>query len=63
MHAINALLTNETLRLDKITDGFVNARRFSWDKTADQVFEVYEKVFFDTRNVRQPSATMSYQMQ
>ena len=61
--AITALLSNETLRLDKITDGFVNAKRFSWDKTADQVFEVYEKVYFNTKNVRETSATMAYQMQ
>jgi glycosyltransferase involved in cell wall biosynthesis len=62
--AIIELTTNETLRLDKITDGLVNARRFSWDRTADQVFEVYERVLFDVRNARQGKREMvSWQMQ
>ena len=47
--SIIALSENENLRLEKITDGLVNAKRFSWDKTADQVFEVYEQVYFDTK--------------
>jgi len=60
--AISALANNETLRLGKITMGLINAKRFSWDKTADEVFEVYEKVFFDTRKVKEPAASVAYQV-
>jgi glycosyltransferase involved in cell wall biosynthesis len=58
--AITRLLQNQSLRLTKIADGLANAKRFSWDKTADQVFEVYEKVHFQTKAIREPSARMAY---
>jgi glycosyltransferase involved in cell wall biosynthesis len=60
--SITKMLGNETLRLDKITVGLINAKRFSWDKTAEQVFEVYEKVLFDTKRIRQTTARMAYGM-
>jgi glycosyltransferase involved in cell wall biosynthesis len=62
-NAIAKLLSNETLRLDKITSGLINAKRFSWTKTAEQVFEVYEKVFFGFKKVGQPAGRMAYDIQ
>jgi glycosyltransferase involved in cell wall biosynthesis len=38
------LLEDPVLRCEKIQDGLVNARRFSWTKTAEQVLGVYHQV-------------------
>lgn len=38
------ILGNEEIRMEKIQDGLLNARRFSWAKTAEKVFEVYDRV-------------------
>lgn len=39
------ILSDQTLRLDKVVDGLINAKRFSWKRTAEQVFETYEQVY------------------
>jgi glycosyltransferase involved in cell wall biosynthesis len=51
-NTISRLLDNQTLRMSKIADGLMNAKRFSWDKTADQVYEVYDRVFHRTKNIQ-----------
>ncbi len=38
------LLDNSDLRNEKIQDGLINARRFSWTNTAEKVLGIYEKV-------------------
>jgi glycosyltransferase involved in cell wall biosynthesis len=38
------MLGDDDFRARKIHDGLVNARRFSWDTTAEKVLTVYEKV-------------------
>lgn len=52
------VLSDEELRRRKITEGLINAKRFSWDKTAEKVYEVYEKVYFKTSKA--PAARMAY---
>jgi glycosyltransferase involved in cell wall biosynthesis len=42
--ALITLLNDDDLRLEKIQDGLINAKRFSWSKTAEKVLGVYEKV-------------------
>jgi glycosyltransferase involved in cell wall biosynthesis len=38
------ILSNEDLRLEKIQDGLLNAKRFSWTNTAEKVLQVYDRV-------------------
>jgi glycosyltransferase involved in cell wall biosynthesis len=49
--ALIELLSNESLRLEKIQDGLINATRFSWDITAEKVLGIYERVLFPAKNV------------
>jgi glycosyltransferase involved in cell wall biosynthesis len=44
--ALIELLANEDFRLDKIQDGILNAKRFSWDITAEKVLGIYERILF-----------------
>lgn len=44
--ALIELLENEDFRLDKIQDGVLNAKRFSWDITAEKVLGIYERILF-----------------
>jgi glycosyltransferase involved in cell wall biosynthesis len=58
--AIEKLLSNEVLRLDKIHEGLNNASRFSWTKTAEQVFEVYEEVLFNKKKGRNSTSEVAF---
>jgi glycosyltransferase involved in cell wall biosynthesis len=58
--AITRMATDETLRMNKIALGVMNARRFSWKKTAEQVFDVYEEVLSDKTKIIQPLVSVSY---
>ena len=42
--AMKAVFTNNQLRQDLIERGFKRARLFTWEKTAQKTFEVYERV-------------------
>ena len=42
--AITLLLSNPSVRKEKIRQGFENVKRFDWRKTAEAVFNVYNKV-------------------
>lgn len=42
--AIKELLTNDGLREDLIEKGFRRAKLFSWDKTAEEIKEIYKKL-------------------
>jgi glycosyltransferase involved in cell wall biosynthesis len=44
-NGINRLATNEALRNEKITQGLINAKRFSWDQTARKVLGLYDAVY------------------
>jgi glycosyltransferase involved in cell wall biosynthesis len=46
--ALLTLLNNGELMAEKIQDGILNARRFSWTKTAEKVLGVYDKVLHPT---------------
>jgi glycosyltransferase involved in cell wall biosynthesis len=61
--AIAMMSEDESLRLLKIAQGILNAKRFSWSKTAERVFKVYEDVLF-TKNssTLQPLVPMAFQM-
>lgn len=43
--AMATLVTNEDLRRKKIQAGFLNARRFSWKRSAESVLSIYEAVY------------------
>jgi glycosyltransferase involved in cell wall biosynthesis len=58
--AIVSLLSNESLRQQKIQEGLSNAKRFSWDKTAEEVFEVYDRVIFNAQRKNSLSGKMAY---
>jgi glycosyltransferase involved in cell wall biosynthesis len=58
--SITKLLTTDGFRQEKIDQGLKNAQRFSWTKTAQEVFEVYEQVAFNRKFVTQPAAKMNY---
>lgn len=45
------VLQDDTLRIEKIQEGFLNARRFSWTATAEKVLGVYEKVLLPERKI------------
>ncbi|MFC1861452.1 glycosyltransferase family 4 protein [Chloroflexota bacterium] len=42
--AMGRVLTDDKLRDDMITKGLAQSRKFSWEKTADQTLQVYNKV-------------------
>ncbi len=42
--ALIQILSNEQIRLDMIQDGILNAKRFSWDITAEKVLGIYEHI-------------------
>ena len=44
-NAILTLASNEALRRSKIEAGLLNAKRFSWRKSAEQVIRLYETVY------------------
>lgn len=58
--AIERLLTDEVLRIDKVNEGLNNASRFSWNKTADQVMEVYEDVLYNNKKGIHPTSLLTY---
>jgi len=60
--AVIHMLTNDQLRIEKISAGLKNAARFSWANTAAQVFEVYEQVCFNARRIGQPASSVSYEL-
>lgn len=41
--AVEEVITNDALRQDLIKKGHVQLKKFSWKKTAEQTFEVYQK--------------------
>jgi glycosyltransferase involved in cell wall biosynthesis len=52
--AITQMAEDESLRLLKIAQGILNAKRFSWTKTAERVFKVYEDVLYNNTSTLQP---------
>jgi glycosyltransferase involved in cell wall biosynthesis len=42
--AMRRVLTDDKLRDDMVRKGLEQAKRFSWEKTAEQTLEVYNKV-------------------
>lgn len=46
------LLNNQEFRCDKIQDGLINAKRFSWTNTAEKVLAVYDKILRPTTSVK-----------
>jgi glycosyltransferase involved in cell wall biosynthesis len=61
--ALNKMLNNETYRLDKVGEGLENAKRFSWKNTAEEVYEIYEQVLFQTKRVKQFAGKVAYEIQ
>jgi glycosyltransferase involved in cell wall biosynthesis len=61
--AITKLLSNEELRVSMVDLGIQNAKRFSWNKTALDVFEVYEKAIFNCKKQRSHVGNMAYGIQ
>jgi len=49
---ITTLASNEELRRKKIEAGLLNAKRFSWLRTAESVLSIYEKVYEEARSVQ-----------
>ena len=49
------LLGDHNLRAEKIQDGLLNARRFSWTNTAEKVLSVYERVLFPNKKNISPA--------
>jgi glycosyltransferase involved in cell wall biosynthesis len=45
-----SLSGNEALRMEKIQAGLRNAKRFSWDQTAEKVLRLYESVYEHSKN-------------
>jgi glycosyltransferase involved in cell wall biosynthesis len=61
--AILTMLTNDELRTEKTMAGLKNAERFSWAKTAGQVYEVYEQICFNPRGIREATSPVFYELQ
>jgi glycosyltransferase involved in cell wall biosynthesis len=60
--ALMELLGNEEFRQDKIQDGLLNSKRFSWDNTAEKVLGIYERILYPAKmrsarkkNILEPS--------
>jgi glycosyltransferase involved in cell wall biosynthesis len=49
--ALVQIHNSEELQIDKIQEGILNVKRFSWTKTAEQVLEVYERILHPSRRV------------
>jgi glycosyltransferase involved in cell wall biosynthesis len=49
--ALLEILGNEEMRQDKIHDGLLNAKRFSWDITAEKVLGIYERILVPSRSL------------
>jgi glycosyltransferase involved in cell wall biosynthesis len=60
--AITQMAEDESLRLLKIAQGILNAKRFSWSKTAERVFKVYEDVLYNRTSTLQPLVPMAFQI-
>ena len=61
--AITKMATNETYRLDKVGEGLDNARRFSWKNTAEEVYEIYQQVYFETKKIKHFAGKVAYEIQ
>lgn len=61
--AITRMLTNETYRLDKVGEGLENAKRFSWTNTAEEVYEIYQQVYFNTKRIKHFAGKVAYEIQ
>ena len=48
--ALIEILGSEDLRQDKIQDGILNSKRFSWDITAEKVLGIYERILAPSRS-------------
>jgi glycosyltransferase involved in cell wall biosynthesis len=46
------LASNPGLRAEKIQGGLLNARRFSWTRTAEKVLSIYEKILFPEKKIK-----------
>jgi glycosyltransferase involved in cell wall biosynthesis len=42
--ALQTVLTDEAARADLVSRGHERARRFTWDRTADEMADLYRKV-------------------
>jgi glycosyltransferase involved in cell wall biosynthesis len=60
--AITQMAEDESLRLLKIAQGILNAKRFSWSKTAERVFKVYEDVLYNRTSTLQPLVPLAFQI-
>ncbi|HEX8039913.1 MAG TPA: glycosyltransferase family 1 protein [Chryseosolibacter sp.] len=49
--ALLMLSGNDALRKKKIAEGMTNVKRFSWERTAEQVLSLYEAVYLQNRAV------------
>lgn len=47
--ALLEILSKDDLRQDKIQDGILNSKRFSWDITAEKVLGIYERILVPSR--------------
>jgi len=61
--AMTSMLTNETYRLDRVGEGLDNAKRFSWKNTAEEVYEIYQQVYFNSKRIKQFSGKVAYEIQ
>ncbi len=61
--AIHRMLTNETYRLDRVGEGLDNAKRFSWKNTAEEIYEIYQEVYFNTKRIKQFAGKVAYEIQ
>jgi len=50
--ALMTVATNDQLRMEKISAGLVNAKRFSWDRAAERVLNLYELVYQQERSMQ-----------
>jgi glycosyltransferase involved in cell wall biosynthesis len=57
------MLNNETYRLDKVGEGLDNAKRFSWKNAAEEVYEIYQQVHFNTQRIKQFAGKVAYEIQ
>jgi glycosyltransferase involved in cell wall biosynthesis len=48
--AMRRLTTEKELRLEKIEAGLINARRFSWKRSAEKILRLYEVVYQHAKN-------------
>jgi glycosyltransferase involved in cell wall biosynthesis len=48
--AIRRLTTEKELRVEKIKAGLINAKRFSWKRSAEKILRLYEVVYQEAKN-------------